>query len=1055
MLSSYKFDPRLIVRIPTLPMPQHPGQVDCQSLVKDELFLEAIYLASPVLYNECLKWRDGLITNKKDDDKIVRSITKYYLRMSSRCTPFGLFSGCALTGWSDDQQSAVLASDALRRYTRLDMYYLCALADWLTQCPFIREKLRFMPNNSLYVIGNEIRYVEYFNVDDSRRHRISSVTTTECLTGILEFATPGKSIPEMVEFLGGHGIDAADALAFINEIIDCQLLASEFLPSITGGDFMDQIVSVLENLEPAADPRIGQIIQVLHEVGALVRQRNADTKGAGISVYKRITNLLQHFGVSFSEGRLFQTDLFRNLSGNGVPSTCQQQLREALQVLNKLAILRDDTPLQLFARRFSQRYENKEMPLQEVLDAEIGIGYEENGADCMSPLVEDLHFTDLPGKSKMDWSNLEVCLNAGLMETVEGNGYILRLTDKQLEKFPSEENDLPPSIPVMFRVVEQDSLYIESSGGSSAVNLLARFSHADAGIGQLARDITDHEQAQDPDVFYADIVHLPESRTGNIMLHPGLRSYEIPYLASSSLDKECQIAVQDLYVSVRNGKVILRSGRLNRRVIPRLSTAHNYTLSALPVYRFLCDLQLQDKKSSLSFNWGSLRHQHRFLPRVMYKNTILHAASWNLGQEDIAVLAGLCGEPSVTALEQFRSKWKMPRFVVLSEGDNELLIDLDCTRSVQLWLESVRNKDRFLLKEFLRPAKMVADEQQAIYANQFIAVLTRQGMSYPEVQLPPTLQSSTAGEQREFSLGTEWVYFKLYCGVRSADRILTDAITPMVGQLMDKDLIDKWFFIRYKDPEFNLRLRFHLKNVADIGSLITIVHDHLRQFESGGYIWKVQTDTYKREMERYGSHSIAMAESFFHYDSVACLQFILCTAGDERETIRWIWALRAIDELLDCFSLSIETKLSLMQHLRNSFGQEFNVDKQIRTRLNDKYRDSKKMIDSIMTSDLGSLSDWKPLIDILKDKSACLQTVSSGILTLHNSGRLEISLRDLLGSFCHMMLNRIITTEARTHELVIYDFMCRYYKSRMSRDNSAKCADTDSLENPALVLSNN
>jgi len=1044
MLSAYAFDSRLIVRTPRLPLPRHISDIDLSALLSDASFLEALYLASPVLYEECIKWREGLITNKKEIEKLTRSIIKYYLRMSSRATPFGLFSGCAVAAWSETESPLesgslleagsplIVGSDKGSRHTRLDMHYLCALARHLSEYAPIRERLLFFPNNSLYAVGTELRYVEYLYVEGNRKYRISSVTATDYLERVLDYASKGMSIPQLVNYLVKDEIEENDARIFIGEMIDCQLLVSQLEPCITGEEYMEQIIGVLERVGDG-DEMGGAIPGLLREVQVQLKNMDADS-GGGMAPYKAIVGILGRLGVPFVEGKLFQADLVHAVSGGGLDKGYQKQIREALDVLNRLAFSKRDTTLQAFAQRFSLRYEHKEMPLMEVLDTEIGIGYEASGAACMSPLVEDLRFVDLPGQRRMEWSALEELLNEKLKDTLEKNGFTLSLTEKELEKFSSEENDLPPSMAVLFRATVGHSLYIESAGGSSAVNLLGRFAHADAAIGELATDIARHEQEQDPGIIYAEIVHLPESRTGNILLHPAFRDYEIPYLAASSLESDRQIDVKDLYVSVRNGRVILRSKRLNRQVIPRLSTAHNYTNSSLGVYRFLCDLQLQDKKKGLGFNWGSLQHQHGFLPRVVYKNTILHLAKWNFLKEDIGVFRDHTDEAADGVVRGFREKWKMPRYVVLSEGDNELLIDLEHAGSVSLWLESVKNKDGFTLKEFPWPDNIVIDENKVVYANQFVAIMSRSGNSYEDKKISWPRDGMVFNQQREFPLGTEWVYFKLYCGVKSADRLLTQAVGPLAEELSAKDLIDKWFFIRYNDPEFHLRIRFHLKDVVNLGYIISALNKHLNSPENIGYVWKLQTDTYKREVERYGYRTMELTEDLFYYDSMACLSMLAGTAGDERETIRWIWALRAVDELLGCFSLNTHEKLSLVQDLRYAFGLEFNVDKTIRTQLNDKYRDNRKMIDMAMKSSEELPAEWQPLIGILKEKSRLLGPVVARIGMLSADEQHGPSVREMLGSYSHMMLNRIITTEARTHELVIYDFLVRYYKSQIARD---------------------
>lgn len=43
------------------------------------------------------------------------------------------------------------------------------------------------------------------------------------------------------------------------------------------------------------------------------------------------------------------------------------------------------------------------------------------------------------------------------------------------------------------------------------------------------------------------------------------------------------------------------------------------------------------------------------------------------------------------------------------------------------------------------------------------------------------------------------------------------------------------------------------------------------------------------------------------------------------------------------------------------------------------------------------------------------------------------SLHSLLKSYIHMMLNRLFCDKNRMHELVIYNFMNRYYKSLIAK----------------------
>ncbi|MBS1605449.1 MAG: lantibiotic dehydratase, partial [Bacteroidetes bacterium] len=1029
----YSFDRRVVFRTPLLPLSE-PGQdISPQNLLQNDHFLEALYLASSVLYEECIKWKNGTLTAKKDVDRLMRSVHKYYLRMSSRCTPFGLFSGCAVTRFNPASTTIRLDNTKRRRHTRLDMQYLCALARHLSTKPLLRSRLLYFPNNSLYRIGKELRYVEYAHTDEARSYQISSVVTNDYLESIRLLAEEGVTIRQLTDFLSKDDIPAPQSNEYIEKLIASQLLVSELEPCITGKEFMAQIITILQRIASEDAPAILSVLHTLTRVQHLLDRLDNDHTG-GIHYYRSIMQQLDGLGVAYNESRLFQTDSVLGAGEEGGLSTgIQTRITEALSALDRLTPTKGSQALRSFAIRYSQRYGDKEMPLSEVLDTETGIGYLEGSGGGVCPLVGDLQISTATPEQQLGWGKVEMLLHDRL-EAAKASGTDIRLTDDDLRQLsPSlKDTDLPASLPVMFRCFDNDSIYLELAGGSSAVNLLGRFAHADPAIHELADDIARAEQQQDPDVIYAEITHLPESRTGNILLHPAFRTYEIPYLARASVEKQFQLDLHDIYISVNNGKVVLRSHRLGKTIIPRLSTAHNYGLSTLPVYRLLCDLQTQGKKASLTFSWGSLRFQHCHLPRVSYRNTILSLASWNFSTRDIETWKNKDGDELLSLVSVFRTKWNLPAQVLLSEGDNELPLDLCDSKMVQLLQDCVKNKETFLLKEFIRPEGLIRDDQGRTYTGQFIAILHRNGSSYaPSLPARPAAVSRTApAEQREFTLGSEWLYFKLYCGVRSADRILTEAVAPMTEELQQFGLIDKWFFIRYNDPEFHLRVRFHLRDTRHIGDVILIIHSYLHPFEKDGYIWRLQTETYTRELERYGRLATSLAESLFHSDSEACLRMLVSTPEQERATMRWMWALLAIDNLLDCFDIADKDKLRLLQQLRDAFASEFRLDKPLKTQLNDKYRVYRTEIGTLMQAGEPLTDQWHPLVSILAERSAAMQPIAARINALLSEGRLEVTLTSLLGSYIHMMVNRIVTSDSRLHELVIYDFLCRTYVTR-------------------------
>ena len=280
--------------------------------------------------------------------------------------------------------------------------------------------------------------------------------------------------------------------------------------------------------------------------------------------------------------------------------------------------------------------------------------------------------------------------------------------------------------------MDKETIYLEGISGTGAANLLGRFANDSPDAYQLTRDIADTEQAHNPNVIFAEIVHLPERRTGNILRRPLLRDYELPYLAQSPLPDEQQIALQDIDVSVRKGRVSLRSRHLNREIVPKLSTAHNYAHESLPVYQFLCDLQAQDVTTRLSLPWHPIHYGTKRLPRIIYGQVVLGMATWYLSQEDFQPLCEASPDDLVDCFARFKQEWELPACFVLANGDRELLVDTHQWLTVRAWVESIRKHSFILLKEFpfRSDEEIVTDESARSYTNQFIASLIRTEPTY-------------------------------------------------------------------------------------------------------------------------------------------------------------------------------------------------------------------------------------------------------------------------------------------------------------------------------------
>jgi thiopeptide-type bacteriocin biosynthesis protein len=150
--------------------------------------------------------------------------------------------------------------------------------------------------------------------------------------------------------------------------------------------------------------------------------------------------------------------------------------------------------------------------------------------------------------------------------------------------------------------------------------------------------------------------------------------------------------------------------------------------------------------------------------------------------------------------------------------------------------------------------------------------------------------------------------------------------------------------------------------------------------------------------------------------------------GIESEKQRWLLALRTTDELLTIFDYSIEKKLALLNSLKDNFAKEFHIEGNFKKQFSLNFRENRKEIEKIVRA-----SKEEALLLPIFQKSEKIKRITEKILEYERNKELQVSLNDLLCSHIHMMLNRFFRTQQRKHELVIYDYLYRYYDSEINK----------------------
>jgi lantibiotic biosynthesis protein len=1030
MLSASK----IVIRTPFHPFTLYHLSESFKGQLHSSIFKEALFLGSPNLYEEFEKAGELI------SEETRLSLYKYFLRMSYRCTPFGMFSGVSAGTIGNSTCFTLPAQSSYCKHTRTDNHFINTFIHKILKDQAIKTTVSWYANNTFYRNGNTIRYVEYRLTNSQRSHHLTKVETSTYLDIILKKAKDGAKFKELTASILSNEITEEDAIAFIDELIESRLLLSELEPVVTGQEPDKSLLKILEKYESGKSYAL-----FLEKTMEQIHSIETQPPGTEIGHYKKVLKLVKEWDDMYDPKLIFQSDLSKPSAHMQMSARVLDELKDAISFLAILNGPIVHSNLSKFKEEFTKRYEDSEVPLLEVLDTESGIGYPPgaHANNDQAPLLQGLHFnltTPVTEYRVSSWHRKLVHL---YQQCVAQGKTELTITDDtfSIDRKLFNKNVLPDSMSTICSVLATDeelksdqfTIDYRGSSGPSAANLLGRFCYLDPEIQAIVAELIEQEEKQHPDKIFAEIVHLAQARIGNVLIRPALRKYEIPILTFSAFDRDHAIGLDDIMVSVKFNRIILRTKRLNKEIVPRNTTAHNYANDTVPHYYFLCELQYQDNRSRLTWDWGMLK-EFKFLPRVKYGKVVLSKARWIIDSSELGVSSKQSASDFKLEIERYQIDNYIPRFVVLAQGDNQLPLDLGDDMCLKIAKqELIRNKSITLEECLFNDKNLAVEGPEGKFTNEIIVPWAK---TKEEVIQSSALQNPSG--RLKFVPGSSWHYIKIYCGAKTSDSILIDVIKPMADELLMAGHISHWFFIRYADPDYHIRIRF--KGEGNYFSIVTEnLNQRLASFISNGMVWKIQIDTYQPELDRYGYDNMENSEQLFFYDSAATVEILKLLEGDEGDELRWQFAIKGVNDLLNDFSLSLDEKEKFMISMRDVFKREFNaVDRGSQQQLSEHFRKYRKELELVLQLDLAENHDFYAVWAIYNKRTIDWHTTVEKIRQYVTSNATTHSLTDLLSSYVHMFINRFIRSNQRLHELVIYDFLCQYYRSALARKKKDK-----------------
>ena len=1054
------------------------------NVAADAVFREALFVSSESVHAAIERWERE--PTSKRGAAAERSLLKYIQRAATRCTPYGLMSGVGVGRIADDDSAIEVAPKSQRRrHARVDSRILMTLAQALANNPKLRPALTYVPNSTAYEAGPRLRYFESVGHPFSARTHLVTVAYNDVLRKVLETSAGGAHWADLVQAIRScdESIEESEAIEFLEEIVASQILIPDVFPSPVGPEMLPSFVEKTRSLELPAESRA-----LVDNLVAFSHKLNSDELGNGIESMQQVASLVGGYmrdaateekepeaeagdepqpekddDAPAEEKGVFQVDSLLPLRRAALKRASLSPLLKTLDALYTLNSQRAASPLQDFMNDFTRRYDDREIPLCEALDPESGIRFGTGQSQGEpSPLLRvPIGQGAAPRGEELtpaDRWKLELLLE----NRARGESEITLTSEQIRERFPDPGRRPPaPSFPVMMSVLgsltDLDAgrarFLLVMSGGAHTLNLFGRFAHVvgDELTASLRR-CAEREQTISPSIL-AEVAYLPPFKLGNICQGPSLRPYTIAYRCPRPDASGQVIPIDDILVSVRGGRVLLRSRSMGEYIQPRVDHAMNISHPTNPsIFNFLGSLQYQDVNTFNGWTWGALARLPE-LPRVTVDGVVVSPRVWTIAKKDVDELVGersknsfeVDGLPAFARVQAWRQRTKLPRHIAVGTTTDYLAADLDNPLSVDLMLRELRKSSQ-VQELFLDDITQAVTGEEGAYTHEIVLPIWSVDPK-ALAAVPARPQRVGAATHAKPLRARDGVLFaKIYGGESALDKLLREGLRDFITVAGPRLGMHNWFFIRYGDPLPHVRLRLFATPGPLLGNALPALEE-LCERTSG--VSKLVFDAYEPEVDRYGGpNGIQLCERVFGIDSRFAIEllarYMTSEDGDTAEKRvrgvenRWLLAAFSVGRLLESFGLDAAQQLSFVESYADSMGGEMAGGVPQQKVLGALYRQYRKQLEASLTGEDADGLFAPALHQLLAERAREFEATMQEINRRGQAGQLTAPLASIHTSLLHMHCNRLFISQQRRQEFILLQLLVRTMKGVAGRQKNAR-----------------
>lgn len=819
---------------------------------------EAILLASPNLY-------EALQKSSKSKDEIKKTffgVLKYFLRMCSRATPFGLFSFVNFGNFSD-KTALHFNLDEIKKSVRPDMELIHAIHEILHKDYELVKNLKVMSNPNRLCEGSTISLIRFNNkINKQDVLTIRSSLVTEEIFKIAKTPILYHELEEkLFHLFSQHPKEKVKQCLW--EIFHSGFLLSELSFCIDESFSLENLLGkIKENITEKSDKDTQEIKSLLELFFETIEKYKKTPVGDGLPLIENLSALIK--SLKHVEYPL-QIDSYLKANEFQLHEQLKPLLEEVATIIFSLTHQKNNLKhLMDYHKNFIEKYgTNRLIPISDLISPIKGLDLPENPINTEKMDVP--WFKDFLAK-----------FNATHAKEINIEDYInkMELSSDIIEKSPL-------SLELFFEVLST-SEEIEKGNFTIAMNSIVGSTQAGSTFGrflylwgqsqktQLSK-LLEKEESLLPNTIFVEASFQPlKARTSNVCFFEKTRKYQLQFNYHHKNPQSLDL--DDIFVGANENRLYIYSKSLKKELILKLSTAINPNL-APPHLKLLLDIS-DSRFNNYSPCILEPFLDEPFLPRVRYKNVIMSPARWKINEQMIGINKNEKPELIEKNLRKAFEKYSIPEDIFLTEFDNRLLVNWTQPSQFKLILDKFISKGEIILLECLsNPHEIIVKSQKGSHVTEFVVPLVRKDPNkfISKISFAPSVAPLSLIERKKMPGNSDWLYFKYYLPQDKEKEFISNYLANLTHSLLAEEFIKKWFFVRYKEDLSHVRFRLQGDPGVLLDNVLPMVSLWSNQLMKKEIITDYSIHGYDREIERYGGpEMIETAESVFFADSRLC-----------------------------------------------------------------------------------------------------------------------------------------------------------------------------------------